>query len=83
ARAERALADLISVAEQDYVSPWLLARAHAALADADGCFRWLDRCFEERSGSVIFLAVSPAFAPIREDPRFGRCLQRLGLDRPG
>jgi TolB-like protein/Flp pilus assembly protein TadD len=83
ARARSVLAELVSMSDREYVPPWLLARAHAALADADGCFHWLDRCFEERSGSVIFLAVSPAFAPVRDDPRFRPCLRRLGLDETG
>jgi len=80
-RALRELAELVSLSEQEYVPPWLLARAHGALAEADACFHWLDRCFGERSGSVIFLAVSPAFEPVRDDPRFSQCLKRLGLDR--
>jgi TolB-like protein/tetratricopeptide (TPR) repeat protein len=78
-RAREALAELVALAERAYVSPWLLARAHAAVGDADACYHWLDRCFEERSGSLIFLAVSPVFAPVRQDPRFGACLTRLGL----
>ena len=81
ARARSELAELVALSEQEYVPPWLLARAHGALAEADACFQWLDRCFEERSGSVIFLAVSPAFGPVHDDPRFRQTLKRLGLDR--
>ena len=81
--ARSALAELVALAEGQYVSPWLLARACAAMGDADACFRWLDRCFDERTGSVIFLAVSPAFGPVRDDPRFRTCLSRLGLSPTG
>ena len=82
-RANKALAELDALAQRQYVSPWLLARACAATGDADACFRWLDRCFDERTGSIIFLAVSPAFAPVRDDPRFRACVSRLGLVRTG
>ncbi len=82
-RAGAALAELVAESETSYVTPWLLARAHAAVGDADACFDALERCFDERSGSIIFLAVSPVFEPVRGDARFEKCLRRLGLDPGG
>jgi TolB-like protein/Tfp pilus assembly protein PilF len=78
-RAKGAAKMLGELAQREYVSPWLTARAFAAHGNADAAFEWLEHCFEERSSSLIFLGVNPAFVALRGDPRFRAALARLGL----
>jgi hypothetical protein len=35
-----------------------------------------------QQGSVVFLAVEPALAPLRDEPAFGALLTRMGAPRP-
>lgn len=44
-------------------------------------FAMLERLYAEHSGSLILLNVDPAYASIRDDPRFTNLVHRLGLDR--
>jgi tetratricopeptide (TPR) repeat protein len=61
------------------VSPWSLARAAAAAGEADEAIAWLEQAALERSSSVPFLLVTPAFRSLRGDPRFTSFVSRLGL----
>jgi eukaryotic-like serine/threonine-protein kinase len=77
--ARRLLADIRARAARGYASPIWSALAHLGLQEIDAAFEWLDRAFEERDGSLILLAASPEFDPLRSDPRFGALLERMGL----
>lgn len=61
-------------------APVAVARIYASLGDPDGAFNWLERSFDAAPNQLIGLGVDPAFDPIRSDPRYGRLLERLGLE---
>lgn len=75
--AKRAALELERMARNDYVSPWLLARAHAAAGNEAEMLGALDRCLQERSPSMIFLRVNPVFRNWHKDARFTRLLARM------
>ncbi len=77
--ARRLLADIRARAARGYASPIWSALAHLGLGEIDTAFAWLDRALEERDGSLILVAASPEFDPLRSDPRFGELLERMGL----
>ncbi len=79
--ARRFLADIRARDARGYASPIWSALAHLGLREIDAAFAWLDRAFEERDGSLILVAASPEFDPLRSDPRFGALLERMGLSR--
>ncbi len=81
--AQDAFENLETIASQRHVAPWALARAAAAFGDADRAFAWLARAIDSRSASVIFLPVTPAFDPVRSDPRLDAALMQINLDRAG
>jgi DNA-binding SARP family transcriptional activator len=54
---------------------WLLA----ALDEHDKCFAQLRRAIELPCTRLRFAKVMPGFDPVRDDPRFDRFLERLGL----
>ena len=52
------------------------------LERSDEALAHLTAMFESRQGSVVFLAVEPAFATIRERPDYQALLTRIGVPRP-
>ncbi|MBW3660532.1 MAG: adenylate/guanylate cyclase domain-containing protein [Gemmatimonadetes bacterium] len=74
--AERALATLL---EQPEVSPFRVATVHAALGDRERTLAMLEKAVEERDDHASWLAVTPEFDGVRDDPRFERLLRRAGL----
>lgn len=64
-----------------YVPSYLLARAHLAF-DHDQVFAFLEKAMEERDPRLPHLGVSPIWDCVRDDPRFGALLVRMGLPVP-
>lgn len=62
-----------------YVSPFNFALVYAGLGQGDSTFDWLRRAEQERSPSLNFLILSPAFTGLRKDPRFTRLVEHIGL----
>ena len=65
--------------QQHYESPLGLIALYGALGDRDRAFAWLDRALDERSLELFGIAVDPFVDSLRDDPRFARCLERMGL----
>lgn len=59
--------------------PWYLAEIHAYLDDKDEAFRWLDKAYEVKSGTMPWIKVDPSLDRLRSDPRFSALLRRMGL----
>jgi len=59
--------------------PWHIAETYAYLEDKDQAFRWLDKAYEVKSGTMPWIKVDPSLDPLRSDPRFGALLRRMGL----
>jgi serine/threonine protein kinase/tetratricopeptide (TPR) repeat protein len=79
ADAEQALADLMEMSRQKYISPYPLATVFAALGDKERALEWLEKVYQERSYYVVWLNVDPVFDAIRSDWRFQDLLRRVGL----
>ena len=79
AEARRMLAELTAARAHRVVSAWGIAALHASLGDIDEAFQWLDVAVEEEATGLIFLRVHPRMDAIRQDPRYGALLQRVGL----
>jgi tetratricopeptide (TPR) repeat protein len=78
-----ALAELEELSTWQYVSPSYIAAVHAGLEDADATFAWLERCFKERSGALVYMDVDPQMDTVRDDPRFDDIMRRVGLPGAG
>jgi serine/threonine-protein kinase len=65
-----------------YVSPYGTATIHAALGEEDRAFSLLEHAIADRSEDVPILRIDPRMAPLRDDPRFERLLERVGLGSP-
>jgi len=79
AQARNVLAQLQALSSERYVSPSFAAVVYAALGEHDRALASLERAYNERSQSVIWIKSEPAFDGLRDDPRFQDLLRRLHL----
>jgi tetratricopeptide (TPR) repeat protein len=73
------LEELRNWADRDYVSPFNIARVHAALGEEDQAFACLEQAYWERSFFLTWFQVEPGLDPLRQDPRFEMILRRLSF----
>jgi len=79
--AQALLREVLAVAEQQYVAPYLIALAYVGLGDSDSAFAWLERAYNVRDNWLPFVNVEPRWDPVRSDPRFESLLRRIKLKR--
>jgi eukaryotic-like serine/threonine-protein kinase len=77
--AEEILQRLEEESRHQYVRAEVLAMGYAATGDRDKAFACLERAYQARSAGLVYLHIDPAYAPLREDPRFGALVRRIGL----
>jgi len=56
-----------------------LAGVYAGLGDKDQAFAWLERDFQQRSGTLPYITWWFNFEDLRSDPRFADLVRRMGL----
>ena len=77
------LRQLESLARTTYVSSFHMASVCARLKRNDDAFRWLQRAYQERSTNLLFVKFDPNMENLKDDPRYGALVKRIGLtDRP-
>jgi len=79
-KALELLSELEARSRQGYVSSFWLAVVYMGLGEMDEAFRWLDKAYEERDGSLIYVTVPIAFDTLSPDPRYRQLLQKMGLE---
>jgi len=79
AAAQRALGQLQVLSRSTYVSPFDVATIYAGLGDRSRTMEWLEKAYEGRVPSLVFLAVDPRFSDLKADPQFRDLLHRIGL----
>ena len=65
--------------EKQSVPPVLVASMYARVGDKDKAFEFLQRAFDLRDMSLMFIKVDPIWTSLHSDPRFAALLQRLRL----
>ena len=78
-KAEAILDQLLERARTRYVSPYHLAYVYTGLGRYDEAMDYLERAWEQRSGSIYGIKGSFRFKPLRPHPRFIALLQRMHL----
>jgi len=66
-------------AKHRYVSAYDIAVLYARLGEKEQALSWLDKAYEERSSSLVYLKVEPSFDSLRKDPRLVDLLRRINL----
>jgi len=77
--ARQMLEQLLKQSVRQYVSPYMVARVHAALGESDVAFRWLETAYRERAAWLATLKVDPHVDSLRSDPRFDDLLGRMNI----
>jgi TolB-like protein/DNA-binding winged helix-turn-helix (wHTH) protein/Flp pilus assembly protein TadD len=77
--AHAALRHLLQAMQREPVAAVYVAGAYVGLGDRDQSIAWLERAYAEHPSEIISLKVEPAWDPLRDDPRFQRLLERMGL----
>ena len=72
------LDSMLTEAGRGYFNAYAVAKAYAAMGDADRAFAWLDRAHAQRTFWIIGLPFDDAFIALRADPRFAVLLRRIG-----
>ena len=78
-RVEQFLLKTSMPSDRGGAPPIRLAILNAQLGRTEAAFRHLDEAMAERDPAVVYLRVSPLWDPLRDDPRFAACLDRLSL----
>ncbi len=76
--SDAALRELIEKYEADSASQ--IAEAHAARAEVEESFAWLERAHKQRDGGVLSIKTSRFVGALRGDPRWGAFLKKIGLE---
>jgi len=77
--ARRILANLQQLYQQGIVPAASLATLHGALGESNEAFIWLEKAYQERDPQLTYLKAGRRFEPLREGPRFGQLVRRVGL----
>jgi TolB-like protein/Flp pilus assembly protein TadD len=80
--AERLLAELSSVAENQYVCPYEIATALVTLGRLDDAFRWMNKGIAARADCMVWLHSEPWLRSMRRDVRYPALVRQVGLPRP-
>jgi tetratricopeptide (TPR) repeat protein len=76
--ALKALNALKERSNQEHIEPFYIAWVYAGLGEKDPALEWLQKAYEERSSSLVYL-IDPGFDSIRLDPRFTELVRKVGL----
>jgi hypothetical protein len=82
-RAEEAKAImevLLKRAGRQFVSPYGVASYFAVAGDLPQALDWLERAYEQRDGTLVWIKVHPRLDPLRGEPRFRELLTKMKLD---
>ena len=79
---ERARAELtegaLRVARSNFDVAYWVASAYAMLGERDPAFEWLGRAIDVGNENRRWFESDPHWEPLREDPRFGELMSRIG-----
>jgi tetratricopeptide (TPR) repeat protein len=81
-RRDQALALLMEGADpsrRSHLSPFAVAMVQAGLGEHDQAFSWLAKAVEERDRWAPQLKTFYAFDCLHQDPRFGRLVNKIGV----
>jgi tetratricopeptide (TPR) repeat protein len=79
AEADRELAACLRRWNQQHTSGVCMALGYLGLGDKDHAFQWLEREFQEHTGTIFMLKAYPYWDGLRPDPRFQDLVRRMNF----
>lgn len=67
--------------ESQFTEPAEVAALYATVGDADRAMAYLEKAYEQRSGSLIVMHADPWLAVLESHPRYEQLRQRVGVAR--
>lgn len=77
--ARRIILELEGLASHEYIDPGFIAYIYADLDEQDQALEWLEKAYQARSISMVFIKTEPKLDRLRSEPRFQNLIQRVGL----
>jgi hypothetical protein len=77
ARAAAELSEILHIADEKYVSPYLLAVIYICFDDREKAFEQLYKAVEIHDTWAHWIAVDPQFEPLRGDARYQEILRLI------
>jgi hypothetical protein len=78
-KAQDILHRLIVRSGQQYISSFAIALVQVGLGDKQAAIQRLEQAYQEHAFELSHLNFTPAFDPLRSEPRFRDLVKRLGL----
>jgi len=79
--ARNVLDTMFVVNKKEHVSPFFFALVFAGLNDKEKALEWLEKSYEEKSGSVRYLKMEPRLQNLRNEPRYSALMKKIGLEK--
>ncbi|HLF47231.1 MAG TPA: tetratricopeptide repeat protein [Chitinophagaceae bacterium] len=79
--AHKILDSLYVKNKKEPVSPFFFALVYAGLNDKENALKWLEKSYEEKSGSVRYLKMEPRLQNLRKEPRYIALMKKIGLEK--
>jgi TolB-like protein/DNA-binding winged helix-turn-helix (wHTH) protein/Tfp pilus assembly protein PilF len=76
---QQRVSQLEQQSKERYVSPYTFAVSYARLGQPDKALESLEKAFDERYPSMVFLPIEPVFDTLRGHPRFEELMRRINL----
>ena len=70
---------LVRRSSTTYVDPFTIAVTFARAEQSESTLDWLGAAVERGSLELMYIGLRPEFDPLRDDPRYAKLVQRLGL----
>jgi adenylate cyclase len=81
AAAHKILDTLFAENKKEPVSPFFFALVYTGLNDKENALKWLEKSYDERSGSVRYLKMEPRLQSLRNEPRYIAMMKKIGLEK--
>jgi DNA-binding winged helix-turn-helix (wHTH) protein/TolB-like protein len=78
-QARKVLQDLEARLGQPYVPGYAIALVYTGLGENDQAISWLQRAFDDRSTSMVYLKLDPELISLHSDPRFEQLSRRINF----
>ena len=65
--------------QQGHISGFIFAEAYLGLGERDQALTWLERAYEDRDETMVYIKADPRWDALRSEPRFQALLRRMNF----
>jgi hypothetical protein len=71
---------VLEKARNEFVTPYGIGSYYAAIGENETALDWLEKAYEQRDGTLVWIKVHPRMDGLRGEPRFRELLSKMKLD---